>query len=69
MLHIYSEDLARETAAHSVIWGRKDSFCEDQYADVQPCELPSVPVATTIAQTEPPSGNIAFSKFDFEGRL
>ena len=69
VLHIYSEDLARETAAHSVIWGRKDSFCEDQYADVQPCELPSVPVATTIAQTEPPSGNIAFSKFDFEGRL
>ena len=69
VLHIYSGDLKRELSVHPVTWGRKDSFCEDQYADAQPCEPPAEPVKTTIAQLEPPSGNPAFAKFDFEGRL
>lgn len=69
LLHVYSEDLSRELAVHPVTWSRKDSFCEDQYADVQPVELPTAPVATVIAQLEPPKGKPGFDKFDFEGRL
>ena len=29
-VHVYSDDLSRELAAHPVTRGRKDSFCEDQ---------------------------------------
>lgn len=32
-------------------------------------ELPTAPVATVIAQLEPPKGKPGFEKFDFEGRL
>ena len=69
VLHVYSEDLSQELAAHAVTWGRRDSFCSDQYADIQPCELPTAPVKTTIAQLEPPKVKSAFEKFDFEGML
>lgn len=69
LLHIYSDDLSRELAAHPVTWGRKDSFCEGQFADVQPIELPTAPVTTVIAQLEPPKVKAGFDKFDFEGRL
>ncbi len=69
LLHIYSDDLTRELAVHPVTWGRKDSFCEDQYADAQPYELPSAPVTTTVVQMEPPKPKRAFDRFDFEGRL
>ena len=69
LIHVYSDDLSRELAAHPVTWSRKDSFCEDQYADVQPVELPTAPVTTVIAQLEPPKGKPGFDKFDFEGRL
>lgn len=69
LLHIYSDSLSRELAAHPVTWGRKDSFCEDQFADVQPIELPTAPVTTVIAQLEPPKVKAGFDKFDFEGRL
>lgn len=68
-IHIYADDLSRELAAHPVTWSRRDSLCDDQYADIQPAELPSAPVATVIAQTEPPKGKPGFDKFDFEGRL
>ena len=68
-IHVYADDLSRELAVHPVTWGRKDSFCADQYADVQPVELPTAPVATVIAQIEPPKGKPGFDKFDFEGRL
>ena len=68
-LHIYAEDLSRELAAHPVTWSRKDSFCEDQYADVQPVELPTAPVTATTARLEPPKGNPSFEKFDFGRRL
>ncbi|MBQ9042216.1 MAG: IS21 family transposase [Eggerthellaceae bacterium] len=69
LLHIYSDDLSRELAVHPVTWSRKDSFCDDQYADIQPVELPTAPVTTVIAQLEPPKGKPGFEKFDFEGRL
>lgn len=68
-LHIHSDDLSRELAAHPVTWGRRDSCCDDQYADVQPVELPTAPVTTVIARLEPPKGKPGFDKFDFEGRL
>ena len=68
-VHIYADDLSRELAVHPVTWSRKDSFCADQYADVQPAELPTAPVTTVIAQLEPPKEKPGFDKFDFEGRL
>ncbi|MBQ9058157.1 MAG: IS21 family transposase [Atopobiaceae bacterium] len=68
-IHIYTDDLSRELAVHPVTWSRADSFCADQYADVQPEELPSAPVTTVIAQLEQPKGKPGFDKFDFEGRL
>ena len=69
ILHVYSEDLSLELAAHAMVWGHGDSFCTDQYADVQPCELPTAPVRTTIAQLEPAKVDPAFAKFDFEGMV
>ena len=64
-LHIYSDDLSRELVAHAVTWERGDSWCEGQWADAQPEELPSQPVTTTIAQVELSPGKPAFAKFDF----
>ena len=64
-LHIYSDDMSRELAVHEVTWSRRDSFCEHQYADLQPAELPSAPVTTTIRQLEPPAPDSGFAKFDF----
>ena len=69
LLHIYSDDLTRELAVHRVTWARKDSFCEGQYADEQPFELPSAPVSTTVRRLEPPRSKPGFERFDFEGRL
>ena len=68
-LHVYAEDLSRELAVHPVTWNRKDSFCEDQYADVEPVELPTAPITTVITQVKPPELKLGFEKFDFEGRL
>ncbi len=68
-LHIYSDDMGRELAVHEVTWSRRDSFCEGQYADDQPEELPTAPVTTVIAQLEPPSRDDGFAKFDFERGL
>lgn len=64
-LHIYSDDLSRELVAHAVTWDRRDSWCEGQWADAQPEELPSQPVTTSIAQVELSTGKPAFAKFDF----
>ena len=68
-LHIYSEDLTRELVCHPVTWSRRDAFCEDQYADTEPAELPTSPVTTAISQLPPASPNPAFARFDFERRL
>ena len=69
LIHIYADDLSRELAVRPVTWGRKDSFCADQYADDQPIELPTAPVATVIDRLELPRGKSGFDKFDFERRL
>ncbi len=64
-LHIYSDNLALELAVHAVTWGRRDSWCEGQWADAQPEELPSQPVTTSISRVELAPGKPAFTKFDF----
>ena len=69
VLHIYSDDLSRELAAHPVTWGRRDSFCEDQYLEAQPMELPSVPPKTIVSQVRPPKRKGLLAKFDFGGDL
>lgn len=69
ILHLYSEDLSQELAVHAVTWSRRDSFCNDQYVDLQPQELPTAPVTTAIVQLEPPRVKPAFAKFDFEGMI
>lgn len=69
LLRIYSDDLSRELAVHPVTWGKRDSFCEDQYLEAQPVELPSVPPGTAVAQIEPPRGKSMLAKFDFGGDL
>ena len=66
---MYSDDLSVELAAHPVTWGREDSFCEDQYVESQPVELPTAPVETVIARLEAPAQKPGFEKFDFERRL
>lgn len=64
-LHIYDLSLTRELACHEVTWSRRDAWCEGQWSDSQPEELPSQPPATTLAQVEPPAHDPAFAKFDF----
>lgn len=66
-IHIYSDDLSRELACHEATWSVRDSFCDDQYAQVEPVELPTAPVAVTVAQAEPPKVDPMFAKFDFGG--
>ena len=68
-LHIYSDDMGQELAVHGVTWSYRDSFCADQYVDAQPEELPTAPIATVIAQVEPPARDDGFAKFDFERGL
>ena len=67
-LHVYSDDMDQELAVHEVTWSYRDSFCADQYLDAQPEELPTAPVATVIAQTEPAARDDGFARFDFERR-
>lgn len=62
---VYSDDLSREIVAHAVTWDRRDSWCDGQWSDGQPCELPSQPVETTVVQVAPGLANPAFAKFDF----
>ena len=59
-LHTCSDDLALELAVHAVTWDRHDSWCEGQWADAQPEELPSQPVTTSISQVELAPGKPAF---------
>lgn len=69
VLHIYSEDMVQEIAAHVVSWTRRDSFCADQYAGLEPVEQPTAPVTTVVEQLTPTKVDPAFAKFDFEGML
>jgi transposase len=65
-LEIYSEDMSKLLAVHDVTWGRRDSFCKDQYTSDQPEEEPSMPVRARIKQLELPESDLGFSRFNFE---
>ena len=64
-LIIYDEDLSRVLTTHDVTWGKKDSFCRDQYASAQPEEFPTAPVRSRILQIEEKTQDPGFSKFNF----
>ena len=68
-LEIYSEDMSRLLTTHDVTWGRRDSWCRDQYVSVQPEEEPSMPVRIRIQQMELPEPDDGFSHFNFEEGL
>lgn len=63
--HTCSDNLSREFVAHAAAWNRSDSWCDGQWADARPGELPSQPATTSIAQAGLSTGKLAFAKFDF----
>ncbi len=65
-VYICDLGLTRILASHPVTWNKRDSFCRDQYLDVQPEEFPSTPVRTLLRQAEPPRLAAGFSKFNFD---
>ena len=67
ILEIYADDMSRLLVTHDVTWGRRDSWCKDQFAIAQPEEEPSVPVKVKIQQLDLPEADNGFSHFNFEG--
>ena len=68
-IYIYSDDMEQLLTEHDVTWGRKDSFCDDQYSMEQPEELPTVPVKEKIYQIRIPESRTGFERFNFEEGL
>ncbi len=68
-LEIYAEDMSKILTTHDVTWGKRDSWCRDQYVSAQPEEEPSVPVKVKILQLDPPETEEDFSRFNFEEGL
>lgn len=69
VLEIYTDDMSRLLVTHDVTWGKRDSWCRDQFAAIQPEEYPSVPVRVKIQQMDPPESGDGFSRFNFEEGL
>jgi len=69
ILEIYSDDMSKLLTTHDVTWGKRDSWCKDQYAVLQPEEHPSMPVTIKIQQLDPPESDDGFSQFNFEEGL
>ena len=69
VLEIYAGDMSRLLTTHDVTWGRRDSWCKDQYASVQPEETPSMPIKVKIRQLEEPEFDDGFGRFNFEEGL
>ena len=69
VLYIYDVQMTKILTSHNVTWSRRDSFCKDQYATVQPEEKPSAPVRITIQQLTPPQYDSGFERFNFEEGL
>lgn len=65
-LYIYDKSLSTLLAKHPITWSNKPSYCDDQYAFVQPEEKPSMPVKAIIHQLEPPRNHSGFEKFNFD---
>lgn len=67
ILSIYSEDMKRCLVTHNVTWSRRDSFCQDQYANTgQPEEFPTAPVKAIVQQALEDDTADGFNKFNFE---
>lgn len=67
ILSIYSEDMRRCLVTHNVTWSRRDSFCQDQYANTgQPEEFPTAPVKAIVQQALEDDTADGFNKFNFE---
>jgi len=69
ILSIFDSNMSRTLATHDVTWGRRDSYCKDQYATEQPEEQPSEPVKVKIQQLNPPEYDSGYSRFNFEEGL
>mgnify|MGYP002857151156 CR=1 FL=1 len=69
VLEVYADDMSRLLVTHDVTWGRRDSWCKDQFAAVQPEEEPSMPVKVRIQQLDLPESDNGFSHFNFEEGL
>ena len=69
VLYIYSSDMKEILVTHNVIWGKRDSYCENQFPSMpQPEEFPTAPVNVVMTQLKPPSETsygIGFDKFYF----
>lgn len=65
VLYIYDTNMTRVLTTHDVTWGRRDSFCKDQYAVKQPEEQPTAPVKIHISQLAPREADPGFSRFNF----
>ena len=68
-IYIYDSKMTKVLTSHDVTWGRRDSFCKDQYVTEQPEESPTAPVRIRIQQLNPPPYDSGFSKFNFEEGL
>ena len=68
-LHIYSEDLTRELTVHPITWARADTWCDDQFAQTSPAELPTAPVTTAMPAIKMPAQESPLARFDFESRV
>lgn len=66
ILKIYDSEMTRILVEHDITWGRKDSYCKDQFIDQQPEEKPTAPIHTHIQQLEPPVHDSGFARFNFE---
>ena len=69
VLYIYDLQMTKILTAHDVTWGRKDSYCKDQYAVSQPEEHPTAPVRIQIQQLGLPTHDSGFDRFNFEEGL
>jgi hypothetical protein len=69
VLYIYDLQMTKILTTHDVTWGRKDSYCKDQYAVSQPEEHPTAPVRIQIQQLGLPTHDSGFDRFNFEEGL
>jgi len=67
ILSIYSDDMSKCLVTYNVSWSRRDSFCLDQYANMeQPEEFPTAPVKAIVQQALEDDTADGFNKFNFE---
>ena len=58
---------ARLLVSHEVTWSKRDSFCNDQYANPQqPEEFPTAPVRTQVKMLPEQCHASSFEKFNFD---